>query len=151
MVALRTNARYILIMFDHCLYFNTTALARRLEQEWAGAFAAYDLTPPQAFLLRCVLAHPGLLQRQLAEHLAIAKSTATRALDVLAAKGYIERRPGQGDGREKTIFPTAEALVIGPALDQASGAVTTRLNKLLGKAVFADSVATVKGVRAAFE
>ena len=39
-------------MFDHCLYFNTTALARLLEKEWTAAFAGFDLTPPQAFLLR---------------------------------------------------------------------------------------------------
>ena len=42
-------------MFDHCLYFNTTALARVLERQWAEAFKPFDLTPPQAFLLRAVL------------------------------------------------------------------------------------------------
>jgi len=42
-------------MFDHCLYFNTSALARRLEREWTVAFKPFDLTPPQAFTLRAVL------------------------------------------------------------------------------------------------
>lgn len=136
-------------MFDHCLYFNTTALARRLEQEWASAFVAFDLTAPQAFMLRSVLARPGLLQRQLSEELVIAKSTATRALDFLAAKGYIERHPGEGDGREKAIFPTDQARAIGAALDAASGAVTARLRQQLGSATFADTVGAVKRVRAA--
>lgn len=136
-------------MFDHCLYFNTTALARRLEQEWADAFAAFDLTPPQAFMLRAVLAGPGMLQRDLSEQLSIAKSTATRALDVLAAKGYIERQAGEGDGREKAIMPTALALAIHAELEKASGAVTARLKKLMGAAGFTDSVSTIKQVRSA--
>ena len=50
-------------MFDHCLYFNTTALARLLEKEWSAAFASFELTPPQAFMLRLVLDQPGLSQR----------------------------------------------------------------------------------------
>jgi DNA-binding MarR family transcriptional regulator len=136
-------------MFDHCLYFNTTALARRLEQEWADAFAAFDLTPPQAFMLRAVLARPGMLQRELSEQLSIAKSTATRALDVLAAKGFIERQAGEGDGREKAIMPTAQAAAIHAELEKASGAVTARLRKLMGTAGFTDSVSTIKQVRSA--
>lgn len=138
-------------MFDHCLYFNTTALARRLEQEWSGAFAAFELSPPQAFMLRAVLARPGMLQRDLAAELSIAKSTATRALDFLAAKGYIERRAGEGDGREKAVFPTAEAIEIHPQLNAASGAVTARLRSLLGSSEFTDMVSSLKGVRSALE
>ena len=138
-------------MFDHCLYFNTSALARRLEQEWADAFAAFGLTPPQAFMLRAVLTRPGLLQRELSAEMAIAKSTATRALDVLAGKGYIERQAGEGDGREKAIFPTPAALAIHAALDAASGAVTARLKRVLGTEEFAGTVSRVKGVRAALE
>jgi DNA-binding MarR family transcriptional regulator len=138
-------------MFDHCLYFNTTALARRLEQEWSTAFAVFDLTPPQAFMLRAVLARPGLLQRELSAELSIAKSTATRALDFLSDKGYIERRPGAGDGREKAIFPTAAAIAIHAAINDASGAVTARLKKLLGTTEFSDTVSHIKGVRSALE
>jgi DNA-binding MarR family transcriptional regulator len=136
-------------MFDHCLYFNTSALARRLEQEWADAFALFELTPPQAFMLRAVLLRPGLLQRDLSEEMAIAKSTATRALDVLAAKGYIERRQGTGDAREKSIFPTPRAKAIEAGINAASGAVTARLKKTLGHDDFAMTVANIKSVRAA--
>jgi DNA-binding MarR family transcriptional regulator len=138
-------------MFDHCLYFNTSALARRLEQEWSGAFATFGLTPPQAFMLRAVLARPGLLQRELSDTLSIAKSTATRALDFLAAKGYVERHPGPGDGREKSIYPTARALAIHAELDRASGAVTARLQQVLGGGEFAATVSKIKQVRTALE
>jgi MarR family transcriptional regulator, temperature-dependent positive regulator of motility len=138
-------------MFDQCLYFNTTALARRLEQEWSDAFSDFELTPPQAFMLRSVLTQPGMLQGELAETLAIAKSTATRALDFLSDKGYVERRAGDSDGREKSVFPTAKALAIQAALDEASGAVTRRLKTSLGKGEFADAVTKIKEVRAALD
>ena len=49
-------------MFDHCFYFNTTALARILEREWTRAFKPFGLTPSQAFMLRVVLEKPALLQ-----------------------------------------------------------------------------------------
>lgn len=138
-------------MFDHCLYFNTAALARRLETEWTGAFAQFGLSPPQAFMLRAVLAQPGRQQRELADDLAIAKSTATRALDFLSAKGFIERRAGAGDGREKCIFPTGEAVAMHAALDAASGAVTARLQRLLGKGEFAGTVSRIREVRSALD
>ena len=76
-------------MFDQCLYFNTSALARRLEREWTEAFEPFGVTPPQGFMLRAVLERPGMLQRELSEVLSIARPTATRSLDGLEARGYI--------------------------------------------------------------
>jgi DNA-binding MarR family transcriptional regulator len=138
-------------MFDHCLYFNTTALARRLEREWTEAFGAFGLSPPQAFMLRVVLDKPGLLQRELADELSIARPTATRALDFLQTKGLIERRGRDGDGREIGIHPTKDAIAIHAALNEASGAVTSRLKKMLGSAEFGVTVAKIRGVRSALE
>lgn len=138
-------------MFEHCLYFNTTALARRLEREWTAAFAPFELSPSQAFMLRVVLAKPGLLQRELASELSIARPTATRALDFLQAKGFIERQGRQGDARETGIHPTAKAVALHASLNAASGAVTTRLKAHLGSAPFADTVSKICGVRSALE
>lgn len=138
-------------MFDHCLYFNTSALARQLEREWTQAFAVFELTPPQGFTLRAVMDGPGLAQSQLADALAIARPTATRVLDGLAAKGLIERRNSERDGREFLIYPTQQALDIREALTTASGKVTKRLKKLLGEDSFIETVARVRGVRSALE
>lgn len=138
-------------MFDHCLYFNTTALARRLEREWTEAFAIFELSPPQAFMLRVILAKPGLLQRELADELSIARPTATRALDFLQTKGLVERRGRDGDGREVCIQPTKDAVAIHAALNEASGAVTSKLKKLLGVAEFGETVSKIRGVRSALE
>jgi MarR family transcriptional regulator, temperature-dependent positive regulator of motility len=136
-------------MFDHCLYFNTTALARQLEREWTAAFAGFGLTPAQAFMLRVVLERPGLLQSELADQLAIARPTATRALDGLQAKGLIERRPSERDGRECAIHARPKARELKTALNEASGLVTARLKKLLGAGAFQDTVGRLREVRAA--
>ena len=138
-------------MFDHCLYFNTTALARRLEREWTEAFATFELSPPQAFMLRVILAKPGLLQRELADELSIARPTATRALDFLQTKGLIERRGRDGDGREVCIQPTKDAIAIHAALNKASGTVTSKIKSLLGEAEFGETVSKIRGVRSALE
>jgi MarR family transcriptional regulator, temperature-dependent positive regulator of motility len=134
-------------MFDQCLYFNTSALARRLEREWSDAFEPFDLTPPQGFMLRAVMERPGLLQRELAEVLSIARPTATRVLDGLEVRGYVERHRTEGDGREVAIVPTAQALAICDALNSASAAVTGRLKRMLGGDAFIDTVTRLRTAR----
>ena len=138
-------------MFDQCIYFNTTALARRLDREWADAFAEFELTPPQAFMLRAVLNRPGLLQSELSKELSIARATATRALDFLEIKNYIERRATAADGREVAVWPTLKATRVKAALNEASGAVTVRLKKVLGNAEFGATVARIRDTLAALE
>jgi len=139
---------YDAVMFDHCLYFNTTALARALEREWTLAFRDFGVTPPQGFMLRMVVAQPGLLQSELADGLAISRSTATRTLDGLQRLGLIERRPTGNDGRELGIHPTVAAKRMGAALNTASGKVTERMKERLGERVFDRTVAGVKTVKA---
>ncbi|HEY5801489.1 MAG TPA: MarR family transcriptional regulator [Burkholderiaceae bacterium] len=136
-------------MFDHCMYFNTTALARALEKEWTLAFAPFGLTPSQGFLLRVVLAKPGSLQSQLAHEMAIARPTATRTLDGLEKLHLIERRASAHDRRELSIHPTARAKALHAELNAASAAVTQRLKRVLTAPGFDDTVEKVKLVRAA--
>ncbi|MDO9421161.1 MAG: MarR family transcriptional regulator [Herminiimonas sp.] len=134
-------------MFDHCLYFNTTALARVLEREWSKAFKPFGLTPSQAFMLRAVLKKPGMLQSELAKELAISRSTATRSLDGLQQLGLLLRLATGNDGRESAIQATAAGIALQEQLDTASGEVTKRLKKELGLAHFDETVTKVKQVR----
>jgi DNA-binding MarR family transcriptional regulator len=138
-------------MFDHCLYFNTTALARSLEREWTKAFKPFGLTPSQAFMLRVVLAKPSLLQNELAKELAISRPTATRTLDGLQKLGLVERRTTESDGREYAIYPTASAQSIKGGLDTASAAVTKRLKRELGHIRFEDTVSKMRSIRSTLE
>jgi MarR family transcriptional regulator, temperature-dependent positive regulator of motility len=134
-------------MFDHCLYFNTTSLARALEKAWAQAFEEFDLSPPQAFLLRIVLKYPGLLQSELASRMSISRPTATRAIDLLVSKDYVLRQASDEDGREWRIIPTKKAEAIHDAINAASGNVTKRMKKLLGEAEFSAVVAGIRTTR----
>ncbi len=136
-------------MFDHCLYFNTAALARRLDREWSAAFKPFGLTAPQGFMLRAVLAGPGQLQSALAETLGISRPTATRAVDSLEGRGLVKRSGCAGDGRQTAVWPTADAVALGGELERASGEVTRRLKAQLGESCFVETVARVRGVRSA--
>jgi DNA-binding MarR family transcriptional regulator len=134
-------------MFEHCIYFNTLALARRLESEWEKAFKPFGLTPPQAFALRAILDRPGLSPRELAQTLVISKPTATRSLDGLAARGLIRRTSSANDGRGRTIQPTPAARALHAALNEASGKVTRKLKKLWGGRTFTGMVGQVRKAR----
>jgi DNA-binding MarR family transcriptional regulator len=92
-----------------------------------------------------------MLQRELSDALSIARPTATRALDGLEERGYIERRKVEGDGREVAIYPTQEALAIKRPLNEASEAVTARLKAQMGGSTFADTVHKIREVRTALE
>lgn len=138
-------------MFDHCLYFNTAALARQLEREWTKAYKPFGLTAPQGFLLRAVLRKPGILQGQLAEVLAVSRPTVTRALDGLVAKKLITREPSNADGREIEVHPAPGAIALQHSLDKASAAITTRIKRVIGDAAFAELVAGMRGVRSAMK
>src|SRR4029077_10610543 len=111
----------------------------------------HGLTPPQAFMLRLVLERPGLLQRELADELTISRPTATRALHGVEAKGLLERRASERDGREWAIHPRPKAVAIRTDLNASSGAVTARLKRLLGAGTFQDAVGRLRDVRSALE
>lgn len=133
-------------MFEQCLYFNTTSLARKLEREWTVAFKPFSLTAPQAFMLRVIVQKPASLQSELANEMNISRSTATRTLDGLQKLGYIKRSPSNKDGRESEIHPTNKATKVIGEINQASGEVTKRLRKLLGNEEFERVVGDVRTV-----
>jgi len=134
-------------MFDHCLYFNSAALARLVEREWAAAYAEFDLTPPQAFVLRVVLARPGCLGSEVASTLGIARPTATRLIDTLCSKGLVERRQAESDGREWRLEPTESGREIGGPVQSASAKVAKTLRQKIGSPLFDTIVSGMRTVR----
>ncbi len=136
-------------MFEQCLYFNTTSLARKLEREWALAFKPFGLTPPQAFMLRVILDKPKSYQNALAKEMNITKPTASRGLDGLEKLGLIARRSSLGDAREIEIHPTQKAKAMKEGINSASAEVTKKLKTLLGTKKFLDVVGKLRGISAA--
>ena len=138
-------------MFDHCLYFNTTALARLVDKEWTLAFKPFGVTPSQGFMLRLVLKQPGMPQHEIADELTISRPTATRLLDGLQAPGLVERRSLESDGRHWAVFPTAQAEALHAGINKASGEVTRRIQQQIGKENFDETVARVRSVSSALK
>jgi DNA-binding MarR family transcriptional regulator len=138
-------------MFEQCLYFNTTSLARQLEREWTSAFKPFGLTPSQAFMLRVILDRTPILQSELALEMNISRPTATRGLDGLERLGLVKRLASERDGREQEIHPTKKAIEMKDAINAASGAVTKRLKKVLGNSHFEDVVGQLRGISSALK
>ena len=142
---------YTYPMFEQCLYFNTTSLARQLEREWTSAFKPFGLTPSQAFMLRVVLDKAPLLQSELAKEMNISRPTATRALDGLERLSLIKRLPSEKDGREQEIHPTKKAMEMKVTINSASVAVAKRLKKSLGTSHFEEAVDQIRGISSALK
>lgn len=136
-------------MFDHCLYFNSSALARLVEREWATVYAPFGLTPAQGFVLRVVLATPGCLSSQVADTLGIARPTATRLIDSLSEKQLVERRQAESDGREWGIYPTRTGKALERPINDASAEIARALSAKVGPELFESAVSSMHGVRTA--
>lgn len=134
-------------MFEQCLYFNTTSLARTVEKAWTGAFRKFGLTPSQAFCLRVVNARPGIRPSELAATLGMSRATATRLLDHLETKGWIRRQATEPDNRELAVVPTPKARSRASEIEQASGEMTKKVKVVLGATEFSTVVKKLRLAR----
>jgi MarR family transcriptional regulator, organic hydroperoxide resistance regulator len=79
-----------------------------LEGEAAGWREVAELraTPGQLSLLAILVEHERCTMQELAEHLAVAPSTATAMVKRLLAQGYVERAHDEADWRTVWVKPT---------------------------------------------
>lgn len=133
-------------MFEYCLYFNTTSLARQLEREWSKAFKPFGLTPPQAFMLRVILEKQAITGTDLSQQLNISKATCSRTVDGLVALELVDKLQAGGDGRSYELHPTAKALGLRDGVNQASGEVTRKIKKVIGGEAFDTTVKNLRGI-----
>jgi DNA-binding MarR family transcriptional regulator len=131
-------------MFEECLYFNSNALARKVTHIWTEAYKAFDLSPPHAFMLRVVLAKPGLMPRELADELSLSRSTVTRFLDSLEKRGFLKRKMTAQDGREVQIYPTGSALAIHKELDQTGKKLSKLMRELMGQKELSETITNLR-------
>ena len=117
-------------MFDRCLYFNTNHLSRIVNKIWKDAYAELNLAPAHAYLLRLVLAQPGLAQKQIATELHLEKSTITRFIDKMVEDGYLLRKASAGSNqKEQCIFATATAQAIEHRLNEIGDQLYARMQQ----------------------
>ena len=121
-------------MFERCLYFNINALTRAVNRIWDQAFAEFQLSPSHAYLLRLVLATPGLSPKQISQELKLEKSTVSRFLHVLEEKRFILRKKAaSNDAREQGIYPTRQALKIAEQLEARGNELYKKMISSLGR------------------
>lgn len=149
LVVLLTILSFNVAMFDHCLYFNSSALARLAEREWGTVYAQFGLTPAQGFVLRVVLASPGCLSSQIADTLSIARPTATRLIDMLCQKKLVERRQAESDGREWCVYPSRVGKALERPINDASADIARTLRAKIGPELFELAVSSMHGARKA--
>ena len=134
-------------MFEECLYFNSNALARTVTRIWTEAYKPFDLSPSHAFMLRAVLANPGLMPRELAKELSLSRSTVTRFIDSLVTRGFLIRKMTNKDGREVQIFPTEAAIEIHDDLDQIGKSLSQTMGKIIGKDGLCETVSNLRKIQ----
>ena len=120
-------------MFERCLYFNSNTLARKLNHRWEQAFAAFDLAPSHAYLLRLVLAQPGMTQQAIAKELRLDKSTVARFVNKLEVKDLLRRSNSEEDSREKIIIPSPKAAAIHESLESTGDTLYRQMCDALGE------------------
>ncbi len=133
-------------MFEHCLYFNTTSLARQLERHWTRAFKPFGLTPSQAFMLRIILDKNAITATDLSHALNISKATCSRTTEGLVKLDLLKRLPADKDGRSFELHPTQKARAMRDGINQASGEVTKKIKKIIGSESFESTVRNLRNI-----
>lgn len=131
-------------MFEECLYFNSNALARTVTRVWAEAYKPFSLSPSHAFLLRVILAKPGLMPNELAKELSLSRSTVTRFLDSLEKRDFLIRKIAIQDGRRVQIYPTKAAISIHDKLDQTGKDLSKLMGEIIGQGDLSQAISKLR-------
>jgi len=134
-------------MFEKCIYFNSNALVRQINRIWDEAFKPLGLSPAHAYVLRVVLERPGIGMKEIAEELELAPSTVTRFVDSLINKSLLKRKSDGSDRRGTKIYPTAAAKKIHQQLEDTGKKLYKKMNKIIGKQAFADTVNNMREIQ----
>jgi len=92
------------------------AIARALDSISNIEFKELDLTKGQYLYVIRICENPGIIQEKVAELLKVDRTTASRAIQKLETKGFIEKRSDPGKKKNKLLFPTNKSLDIYPFL-----------------------------------
>ncbi|MFJ6207010.1 MarR family winged helix-turn-helix transcriptional regulator [Lysinibacillus sp. NPDC092081] len=92
------------------------AIARALDSISNIEFKELDLTKGQYLYVTRICENPGIIQEKVAELLKVDRTTASRAIQKLETKGFVEKRNEVGNKKNKQLFPTEKSLKIYPLL-----------------------------------
>jgi MarR family transcriptional regulator, 2-MHQ and catechol-resistance regulon repressor len=89
------------------LHRSLTELVRVYQFRDRDRICCYDVSVTQCYALEAVVQEGPLTLNQLAARLYLDKSTASRVVDALEKKGYVERQPNAEDRRALDLVATA--------------------------------------------
>lgn len=90
--------------------------------------------------LRALWQTDGLTQRELSEEAGVAEPTTVTALKAMERRGYVVRRPGEGDRRKRQVFLTAR----GRALEAKLVPLAEAVNAVAVRGLSASDVAKTR-------
>lgn len=88
------------------LYEVVSELVRVYQSLDRDRICCHDISVTQCYALEALARRGGLTLNELAAHLYLDKSTASRVIDALERKGYVERSPHPRDGRAVLLVVT---------------------------------------------
>ncbi|QDQ02477.1 MarR family transcriptional regulator [Lysinibacillus fusiformis] len=92
------------------------AIARALDSISNIEFKELDLTKGQYLYVIRICENPGMIQEKVAELLKVDRTTASRAIQKLVTKGFVEKRFDAHNKKNKHLFPTEKSLALYPFL-----------------------------------
>ncbi|MET4560176.1 MarR family winged helix-turn-helix transcriptional regulator [Lysinibacillus parviboronicapiens] len=92
------------------------AIARALDSISNIEFKELDLTKGQYLYVIRICENPGIIQEKVAELLKVDRTTASRAIQKLVIKGFVDKRFDAHNKKNKHLFPTEKSLALYPLL-----------------------------------
>lgn len=116
--------------YAQCLYFTTSALARKVEKLAVESWKPVGLSPSHAYLLMAVLDEPGVQPTQLAAQLQLQPSTITRLMQKLEHAKLIIRTT---EGKITNVYPTPKAKELHPKMQDCMRRFYQQYHTIFGK------------------
>ena len=126
--------------YSQCLYFTTSALARKVEKLALQSWKPVGLSPSHAYLVMAVLDEPGVQPSQLAAQLQLQPSTITRLMQKLEASKLIIRTT---EGKVTNVYPTPKAKEWHPKMQECLHRFYQQYSRIFGMDESAKLVQTV--------
>jgi len=129
------NSPYIRVVkpsqcrFSQCLYFSTSALARKVEKLSHDIWKQVGLAPSHAYILILALEEPGIQPGSIAHQVQLKPSTVTRLLEKLEDMKLVVRTSA---GKMTNVYPTPKATNLMPQLQICLQAFQEKYKAILG-------------------
>lgn len=93
---------------EEMLCYSLGVAMRHMNRIYGEALSEHGVTPPQLFLLCCLLHEDGQKPRDLAEKVSLDTSSLTGLIDRTERSGFVERQPDPDDRRALRIYLTSK-------------------------------------------